>query len=178
MKKKFQKQNLEVTSNKPESQSTSPTLIAFYVIEIVTNVFFTIDYLVRSICSPNKKQFFVRPLNFLDIICILPFYVNIFISLSNINDYINNGLRVFQTIRIIRVAKHSTSLNAIGYTMMKGRRDLTFLIMLLISSSLILSSLLYISERNEPDSKYDSIPLAFYWGIITMTSVNFIYLLK
>ena len=155
----------------------SPLHITFLVAEAIATVWFTLDYITRFICSPNKKRFLLKPLNIIDVIANIPFYINLIISSFYKRNDVKNTLRILQTLRIIRIAKHSTSLRAIGYTFKRSRRDLILLMVILVTSSLIISSLMFVVEKNQPDTKFDSIPISFYWGLITMTSVFKFFLL-
>lgn len=142
---------------------------AFFIVEAITTGWFTLDYFVRFFASTNKLRFLKKPFNIIDLISNSPFYVELIFS-SFSND-IKNTLRVFQTLRIIRLARHSDGIKALGNTLKESRKDLLLMIMVYGISAFIISSLVYLVEKDEPDTKFESIPIAFYWGMITMTTV-------
>lgn len=55
----------------------APTLEVFLVIEVFSVVVFSIEYLCRFACCPRQFTFFVTPLNLIDLLAILPFYLTV-----------------------------------------------------------------------------------------------------
>ena len=45
------------------------------VLDHVTMAFFTIEYVVRFLCAPKKCKFVKSPLNIVDIMAILPYFI-------------------------------------------------------------------------------------------------------
>ena len=105
----------------------------------------------------------------------LPFYIEqIFSSFSQISD-VKNLLRIFQILRILRLARHSVGLQAFGKTLKRSKKELILLVTVMMISCLIFSSMVYFVEKDRPETSFDSIPKAFYFAIVTATSV-YIYL--
>ena len=70
--------------------------------------FFTIEFLTRFTCAPNKKEFLLGPLNVIDLLAILPYYFGF--VLEGMKDTLVVGrvgkvLRLVRVMRILRVFK-------------------------------------------------------------------------
>ena len=65
-----------------------------------------------------------------------------------------------------------SGLQAIAYTLQNSYKELGLLIFLICISGFIFASLAYFIEIEE-DSGFTSIPTAFYWVVITMTTIGY-----
>ena len=149
-------------------------------LEAIATAWFTFDYLIRLISSRNTFKFIKMTSNVIDLIANFPFYLELIFSLfsAKINHRMSQTLRVFQTLRLLRLGKNSVGIRALANTLKKSRHDLFLMILVYSLSAFILSSLVYMLEHDEPDSKFDSIPTTFYWAIITMSTVNTDFILS
>ena len=167
-----------LTTSQTPPQLDSSVFNVYFTSEIIASIWFTIDYLLRLYSSPTSRlRFIIRPYNIIDIISNMPFYITLIISATiysnTIAEDVKSVLRTFQILRIIRVTKDSVGIKAIGYTLRRSRKDLAMLICILLSSVLIVCSFVYLVEKDQTGTKFDSIPTTFYWGLVTMTSVGY-----
>ncbi|RNA00607.1 potassium voltage-gated channel subfamily B member 2-like [Brachionus plicatilis] len=150
----------------------------FEAIEIVCIGWFSLEYLLRLFSSPNKVNFVKSPLNLIDLISILPYFVTLLLDNQKYDNF-NNArrtltlFRVLRILRIFKLARHSTGLKSLGYTLKRSKKELGLLMMFLSIAVLLFSSLAYFAEKEEVDTKFTSIPSTFWWALITMTTVGY-----
>lgn len=84
--------------------------------------------------------------------------------------------RIVKTLRIIRIfklARHSTGLQALGNTMKANYRELGLLFLLLGMGAIMFASLIFVFEKEDADTTFHTMLDAYWWAIITMTTVGY-----
>ena len=146
--------------------------------EIFVVAFFTAEYLIRFIASPNKWKFFKAALNIIDLLAILPFYVRIINdaisperskSMSAGSIIILRSIRLLRILRIFKLARHMSIFKILGKTIAHSGRNLALLGFFLAIAITLFSSSIYYAEQKT----FGSIPGAFWWCVITITNVGY-----
>ncbi len=148
----------------------------FINIEITCMVIFTLQFILNFIICPVKKKFFLNIFNVIDILTLIPFYINIIISIvKNTNSVENYLFQIIRTVLLFKITTLSSSLMSIGITIRNSCKELLLLLMYLLLAILIFSSLVYYAELkySELNTEFESIPYTFWWAIITMTTVGY-----
>ncbi|KAJ7344529.1 hypothetical protein JRQ81_000479 [Phrynocephalus forsythii] len=176
-------QNLE-NVNETLLQSAGYTVFndPFFIIETVCIIWFSFEFLVRFFACPSKAAFFKNIMNIIDIVSILPYFITLGTDLAQQQG--SNGqqamsfaiLRIIRLVRVFRIFKlsrHSKGLQILGHTLRASMRELGLLIFFLFIGVILFSSAVYFAEADEAATHFQSIPDAFWWAVVTMTTVGY-----
>lgn len=149
---------------------------ALYGLEIFCVAWFTIEYVARLLAAPQKLKFVRSFLNIIDLIAILPYYIILGLSAGGGGETNNTSyvaffriLRLVRVFRIFKLSRHYRGLKILGMTLKASLRELLLLSFFLLMGVIIFSSGVYYAES----ANFGSIPEAFWWSVVTMTTVSF-----
>ncbi|VDN60738.1 unnamed protein product [Dracunculus medinensis] len=151
---------------------------SFSQIEFVCNIWFTFEIIVRFVFCPSKFRFFKSPINNIDLIATLSFYIDAILVRLLDEDAPKDVVEFLSMIRILRLFKltqHHRGLQILIHTFRASAKELILLVFFLILGIVIFAALVYYAEKMEvnPDNQFISIPLGLWWAICTMTTVGY-----
>ncbi|XP_029655340.1 potassium voltage-gated channel protein Shaker-like [Octopus sinensis] len=149
--------------------------------EVLFTSYFTLEMIIRlflfhTIISECFSGKFI-----IDILSILPLYIQTIFELIYENGLIKHSIlysinQICLVIQIFRIFKFSNNLISLGIlrkTMLYSLESLTQMLLYFMVAILFYSSLIYYAEYTNSNSEFDSIPDAFWWAIITLTTVGY-----
>ena len=153
----------------------------FFIIETLCVIWFTLELICRFSSSPCKWAFVRDLMNAFDFVAILPYFIENFSLLVGSSSENNKtmSLAIIRVIRLVRVfrifklSRHSTGLQILGRTLRASMRELGLLIFFLGIGVVVFSSAVYFAEVDSDVSNFSSIPDAFWWAVVTMTTVGY-----
>ncbi|KAK0143238.1 Potassium voltage-gated channel subfamily G member 2 [Merluccius polli] len=159
-----------------------------FVLETVCVAWFSLEFLLRFIQTPSKCAFLCTPLNIIDVVAILPYYVTLIVDLLSAggrpagsgNNYLEKVglvLRVLRALRIfyvMRLARHSLGLQTLGLTVRRCTREFGLLLLFLCVAMALFSPLVFLAESElGAKQEFTSIPGSYWWAVISMTTVGY-----
>lgn len=163
---KFSLSTLEYFSDK-----TAPRYIALSVTHLICVSWFTMDFALRLLFSPNKRAFVKSPYTWTDLIPLVLLYVFFFHpSLEKIPFL--EMLVMLKAARIFQLFKLSYVLQVLVNTLKASSCELCLLLVFMGFVIVVFASFVYFLERHEFDSDFKSVPESMWWAVITMTTVS------
>uniref|UniRef100_A0A3Q3XDP1 BTB domain-containing protein n=1 Tax=Mola mola TaxID=94237 RepID=A0A3Q3XDP1_MOLML len=140
---------------------------------------FTLELLARFVVAPDLLHFFEHPLNVIDLVSILPFYLTLLINLvvesspalANLGR-VAQVLRLMRVFRILKLARHSTGLRSLGATLRNSYKEVGLLLLYLAVGVSFFSVMAYTVER-EDNEDLSTIPACWWWATVSMTTVGY-----
>ncbi|RXN12359.1 potassium voltage-gated channel subfamily A member 1-like protein [Labeo rohita] len=164
-----------------------PNIMAdpFFIVETLCIIWFSFELIVRFFACPSKAAFFKNMMNTIDIVAIIPYFITLGTELAEEPDgkegkgeqatslAILRVIRLVRVFRIFKLSRHSKGLQILGQTLKASMRELGLLIFFLFIGVILFSSAVYFAEAEEKESYFSSIPDAFWWAVVSMTTVGY-----
>lgn len=138
------------------------------ILEIVTVVVFSAEYLLRLTVADSKARFILSFYGLVDLAAILPFYIASGIDLRSIR-----VLRMMRLFRILKLGRYSRAINRFHQAFRIAREE----VLLFLSASLILLYVsavgIYYFERDAQPGAFGSVFHSLWWAVATLTTVGY-----
>ncbi|XP_053758844.1 LOW QUALITY PROTEIN: potassium voltage-gated channel subfamily G member 2 [Panthera pardus] len=171
-----------------ERGECSPKCRSLFVLETVCVAWFSFEFLLRSLRAESKCAFLRTPLNIIDILAILPFYVSLLAGLAAGGAGAGAGgaalleraglalrlLRALRVLYVMRLARHSLGLRSLGLTVRRCAREFGLLLLFLCVALALFAPLVHLAERELGARRdFSSVPASYWWAVISMTTVGY-----
>ncbi|KAH9488605.1 Potassium voltage-gated channel protein egl-36 [Bulinus truncatus] len=161
----------------PRSGRMAQVHRALLIIDIFCLAFFTVEYLLRLACAPQRLKFVISLIAVLDLLAIIPDYVEFIVEAVHTEEDYHHTiidfmpfLRLMRAFRIFRLIRRVPGLWIMMYTLKASFKELSLMLVFLLVGTLLFSSVIFFVD--DP-SEFRSIPHGFWWAIITMTTVGY-----
>ncbi|XP_077573245.1 potassium voltage-gated channel subfamily V member 2-like [Stigmatopora nigra] len=160
-------------------------------VEIVTIVFFALEYFIRLGATPNLKLFLTSGLNFVDMVAVMPYFAQIILeaafgaedgdtpgdlktlaSFSQLS-HVLKVVKLLRIFRILKLARHSTGMRAFGFTLRQCYQQASCILLFIAMGIFTFSALLHSAERETEGSPISSIPYAWWWAAVSISTVGY-----
>jgi voltage-gated potassium channel len=151
----------------------------FIVIEVVSGIVFTIEYLLRLWSCVEHMPYRGRaplrvrlawmrtPAATVDLLSILPFYLLLIAPVD---------LRVFLLFRLVRFFKlmrYSPGIASLVEAVRAEQRALAGTFLILGGLVLTMATLMHLVERHAQPDSFGTVPDAMWWAVVTLTTVGY-----
>jgi len=125
----------------------------WFTIETICIGGFTLDFIIRSTTTPSHSLFWKDPMNVVDFIAIVPFYLELLLVALSVDPGMLGNLRLIRVVRLarmLRILKNTKSGNmtsVIGTIIQSSGAALVIPMYLLALAVVVFASLMYYAER-------------------------------
>lgn len=147
--------------------------IMFFCLDTACVMIFTAEYFLRLYAAPDRCKFMRSVMSVIDFVAIMPYYIGLGLSDDNEVSGAFVTLRVFRVFRIFKFSRHSQGLRILGYTLQSCASELGFLVFSLAMAIIIFATIMFYCEKSVAGSTFTSIPAAFWYTIVTMTTLGY-----
>ncbi|WP_430392425.1 ion transporter [Dyella sp. 20L07] len=143
---------------------------AFYVLEWVFTVAFTLEYVMRLLVVARPRRYALSFFGVIDLLAVLPTYLSLLFTGSQYLLVIR-AVRILRIFRVLKMTRYVGEADMLWSTLVRARRKIFIFISTILTLVLIFGALMYLVEG--PENGFTSIPRAMYWAVVTMTTVGF-----
>ena len=155
------------------SLSTLPNLTPvqyqlFNLVELICVLLFSIEYLLRIYVADNPFRYIFSFYGIIDLIGILPFYINSVVDLRTIRVF--RILRIFRTFKLVRYNKALRRFS-VAFKIIKEE----IILFGIVSGIMIYLSAvgIYFFEHDAQPTVFSSVFDSLWWSTITLTTVGY-----
>lgn len=138
------------------------------VFETVTVIIFSLEYILRLYVSKKPLSYMFSFYGIVDILAILPFYINIFVDLRFLRVF-----RIFRVFRALKLLRYSKAIKRFNLAFKIVKEEVVLFIIVSIVLIFISSAIIYYFENESQPEVFSSIFHSAWWSIVTLTTVGY-----
>lgn len=153
--------------------------VEFVILDSVAVAIFTIEYCMRLYSCVEEPGFrgaiagrwrqAKSPSTIIDLLAVLPFFLEVF--LHHLIDL--RFLRVFRLTRLLKLTRGSDATATLGRVLAREWPVIGAAAFIMILLVILTASLGYLFEYEAQPDKFENIPTAIYWAVVTLASVGY-----
>ncbi len=138
------------------------------IVDKICVIAFSLEYITRVFIAKKRLKYIFSFYGIIDLLAILPFYLNLFIDLRILRIF--RILRLFAAFKLIRYSRAMHRFS-IAYSLVKEE----FILFFMVSCMLIFISAsgIYFFEHEAQPEVFGSVFQSLWWSAITLTTVGY-----
>ena len=136
--------------------------------EFVSIIIFSIEYVLRVLVSKKPLKYIFSFYGIIDILAILPFYLNRFLDLRFLRAF-----RVFRIFRALKLIRYNKALNRFNIAFKIVKEELVLFFIVILIMLFIVSAGIYSFENEAQPEIFKSVFHSGWWSIVTLTTVGY-----
>lgn len=154
-----------------------PLKVQFYWFDTIAIAVFTIEYLLRLYAAPEREphhsalsgrfSFVKKPSSLIDLVAILPYYLQFLFAVDL------RFIRVLRVLRVLKLTRYNTALSTFAMVLKREKRAFSAAMFITVLITILSGAIVYEFEHAAQPEKFDTIPRAMYWAVITLASVGY-----
>lgn len=149
----------------------------FFWFDTVAIAVFTLEYLLRLYAAPEQEpdssalvgrfSFMKKPGSLIDLIAIAPFYLQFLLAVDL------RFVRVLRVLRVLKLTRYNTALTTFAMVLKREKRAFSAAMFITVLITILSGAIVYEFEHPVQPEKFDTMPRAMYWAVITLASVGY-----
>ena len=136
--------------------------------EIFSISIFSIEYLLRIYVSKKPLQYIFSFYGFIDLVAILPFYLNGVLDLRFLRAF-----RILRIFRVVRLIKYNFALYRFKKAFAIVKEEIILFFLITIVLIFITAAGIYYFEHQAQPEVFKSVFHSAWWSIVTLTTVGY-----
>ena len=136
--------------------------------EVFSIIIFSVEYLLRVYVSKKPLKYIFSFYGIIDIVAILPFYLNTFLDLRFLRAF-----RVFRVFRALKLMRYNKAINRFNLAFKIVKEEIILFFMITLVLIFITSAGIYFFENEAQPEVFKSVFHSAWWSIVTLTTVGY-----